>query len=147
MRDFVRGFANDYKVALTLTLKQSWYDKCGKMRVMHYLSESDVPRIYERFQWQLNKLVWKQRHYRHGESLKFFRAWEDGFGTKRIHLHAAIGNFPPGFKLNTLPELVERAARQCYEIDFEHKEDICDSGWLDYITKEVAKHDTDKILW
>ena len=75
------------------------------------------------------------------------RAWEDGHGSKRIHLHAALGNFPTAFKLNTLPSLVEKASQQCFEIDYQHKEDICDSGWIEYITKEVGKYNTDKILW
>jgi hypothetical protein len=117
------------------------------MRVDHYLSKDDIPYIYERFQHQLNKLVWKNRYARFGEKLQFIRAWENGNGSKRIHLHAALGNFPKDFKLNTLPMLIERAASQCYEVDTQHKEAICDSGWIEYITKEVGKKDTDKILW
>ena len=59
----------------------------------------------------------------------------------------SLGNFPKDFKLNTLPMLIERAASQCYEVDSQHRETICDSGWIEYITKEVGKKDTDKILW
>jgi hypothetical protein len=146
-RDFVRSIQNDYQVALTLTLKQTWFNKNGQLSVQHYLSVHDIPIIYERFQHQLNKLVYKNQYTRYEQSLKFFRAWEDGWGSKRKHLHAAIGNFPKGFKYNTLPSLIEKASRQCYEIDTEHKEEICDGGWMEYITKEVGKHDTDKILW
>ena len=146
-RDFVLSIQNDYQVALTLTLKQTWFNKNGQLSVQHYLSVHDIPIIYERFQHQLNKLVYKNQYARYEQSLKFFRAWEDGFGTKRKHLHAAIGNFPKGFKYNTLPSLIEKASRQCYEIDTEHKEEICDGGWMEYITKEVGMHDTDKILW
>ena len=146
-RDFVRSIQNEYQVALTLTLKQTWFNMNGKLKVQHVLSEHDIPIIYERFQRHLNKLVYKNQYTRYGKSLKFFRAWEDGFGTKRKHLHAAIGNFPKDFKYNTLPSLIKKASRQCYEIDLEHKEEICDGGWLEYITKEVGKHDTDKILW
>ena len=146
-RQFLVGLATNYQVALTLTLNQKWFDKCGQMRVEHYLSKDDIPYIYERFQHQLNKLVWKNRYTRYGDKLQFIRAWENGNGSKRIHLHAALGNFPKDFKLNTLPKLIERAAKQCYEVDIQHKEDICDSGWIEYITKEVGKKDTDKILW
>jgi hypothetical protein len=58
-----------------------------------------------------------------------------------------MSQFPKDFKYNKLPSLIVRASRQCYEIDIEHKEEICDGGWLEYITKEVGKRDTDKILW
>jgi len=146
-RQFLLGLSSDYKVALTLTLNQKWFDKYGKMRVDHYLKAEDIPYIYARFQHQLNKLIWKSRYTRFDEKVLFMRAWEDGQGEKRIHLHAALGNFPTDFRLNKLPSLIEKASRQCFEIDFQHKEDICDSGWIEYITKEVGKRDTDKILW
>jgi hypothetical protein len=146
-RQFLSTIASDYSVAMTLTLNQKWFDKCGLMRVPHYLKAEDIPYIYARFQHQLNKLIWKNRYTRFGESVKMLRAWEDGKGSKRIHLHAALGNFPNDFKLNSLPSLVEKASQQCFEIDHQHKEKICDEGWIEYITKEVGKHNTDKILW
>ena len=121
--------------------------KNGLMKVNHFLSSDDLPTITKRLENKLNKIIWKNGFGRYGKSLKFFKVWHDGFGTKRIHLHYAVGNFPPNFKLNTLRGIVETASKQCYEIDFEHKEDIADSGWLEYITKEVGKKDTDKVLW
>jgi len=146
-RQFLCSLSNNYQVALTLTLNQKWFDKCGLMRVEHYLKSEDIPFIYARFQHKLNKLIWKNKYIRFGESVNFLRAWEDGQGSKRIHLHAALGNFPIDFRLNKLPSLIEKASKQCCEIDFQHKERICDSGWIEYITKEVGKKDTDKILW
>ena len=92
-RDFVRSIQNDYQVALTLTLRQTWFNKNGRLRVQHVLTEHDIPIIYERFQHHLNKMVYKNQYTRYEKSLKFFRAWEDGWGTKRKHLHAAIGLF------------------------------------------------------
>lgn len=148
VREFLRSSDKDYQVMLTLTLKQKWYDKNGLMRVTHYLSQNDIPFICERFEHKLNRLIWKSKYSRHhSESLDIFKAWEDGFGTKRKHLHALVGNFPRDFRLNTLPSLVKAAAKQCYEIDIEYDTQICDSEALDYITKEVGKHNTDKILW
>lgn len=146
-RSYLASMANDYQVAMTVTLHQKWFDKNGMLKITHFLSSQDLPTICARFEAKLNKLIWKNGFDRFGKSLKFFKVWEDGYGTKRIHLHYALGNFPKNFKLNTLRHLVEKAARQCYEIDIEHKEVICDSGWLEYITKEVGKKDTDKVLW
>lgn len=146
-KQFLNGLSADYQVALTLTLKQKWFDKLGMMKIEHYLKSEDIPYIYDRFQHQLNKLIWKNRYQRYGHRVRLLRAWEDGQGSKRIHLHAALGNFPTDFRFNKLPSLVEKASKQCFEIDFQHKEEICDSGWIEYITKEVGKRDTDKILW
>lgn len=148
VREFLRSSEKDYKVMLTLTLKQRWYDKNGKLRVQHYLSAADIPNIYARFEHKLNKLIWKSRYTRHqSASLDMFKAWEDGRGTKRKHLHALVGNFPQHFRLNQLPKLVEQAAKQCYEIDMQYDTSLCDSEALDYITKEVGKRNTDNIVW
>lgn len=147
-RSFIKTSGNKYEVMLTLTLKQTWYDKNGKMMVPHYLREQDIPIIYRRFEHKLNRLVWKSRYSRfQGERLNILKAWEDGRGTKRKHLHALIGNFPQAFRYNRLPRLVLEATRQCYEIDREFDARLCDTDAVDYITKEVGKHDTDKILW
>ena len=146
-KDFVRSIQNNYQVALTLTLKQSWYNKNGQMRVKHYLSESDIPKIYERFEHKLNKLIYKNQYTRFKKSVKIFKTWENGHGSKRIHLHAALGNFPKNFRFNTLPHLIKKACTECYEFDVQHDEKLCDGDWLEYITKEVGKYDTDKILW
>lgn len=147
-RAFIKSSGNKYEVMLTLTLKQAWYDKNGKMQVTHYLQEQDIPVIYRRFEHKLNRLVWKSCYSRfQSQQLNMLKAWEDGRGTKRKHLHALIGNFPQGFRYNRLPGLVQDAARQCYEIDRLYDARLCDSDAVDYITKEVGKRDTDKILW
>jgi hypothetical protein len=75
------------------------------------------------------------------------KAWEDGRGTKRKHLHLLIGNLPKHLKFNLLPRLVEDAAKQCYEIDAQYDATLCDTDALDYITKEVGKRNTDNMLW
>ncbi len=148
VREMLRPQMKDFEVMLTLTLKQSWHDKNGVMKVKHYLSIEDLPSICERFEHKLNKLVWKSRYTRHkSERLKIIKAWEDGRGTKRKHLHLLIGNLPNHMKFNEFPKLVEDAAKQCYEIDAQYDATLCDTDALDYITKEVGKRNTDNILW
>jgi hypothetical protein len=148
VRAFLRPQMKDFQVMLTLTLKQSWYDKNGQMKVKHYLSANDLPSICSRFEHKLNRLVWKSKYTRHKtERLKMLKAWEDGRGTKRKHLHLLIGNLPKHLKFNLLPRLVEDAAKQCYEIDAQYDATLCDTDALDYITKEVGKRNTDNMLW
>jgi hypothetical protein len=147
IRAYLNSMHNQFQVAMTITLHDVWFGKNGLMKVKHPLVAEDLPKICERLESKLNKLVWKNGFVRYDKSLNFFKVWEDGHGTKKPHLHYAVGNFPSDFKMNTLPGLVEKASGECFEIDLQHKEDICDSGWLEYITKEVGKKDTDKVLW
>lgn len=147
-RSFIRSNSNQFKVMLTLTLKQSWYDKNGLMKVSHYLTTEDIPVIYSRFEHKLNRLVWKSKYTRHqSERLDILKAWEDGFGTKRIHLHALIGNLPEYLTFNSFACLVKEAVNECYEMDSQYNGTLCDIDAVDYITKEVGKRDTDKIIW
>jgi hypothetical protein len=148
VRDYFRPQMKDFQVLLTLTLKQVWYNKYGHMKVRHSLSINDIPSICNRFEHKLNRLVWTSKYMRHKtERLKTLKVWEDGRGTKRKHLHILIGNLPQYIKFNALPRLIEDAAKQCYEIDLQYDARLCDTDALDYVTKEVGKHDTDNVLW
>ena len=66
---------------------------------------------------------------------------------KNLHLHMAIGGKPDYVKWNELSTLVSNAKRKVVEIDEEYKVDIVDSGWSEYITKELGMYDTDNIFW
>ena len=66
---------------------------------------------------------------------------------KNLHLHFAIGGLPNYIKFNKFDALVKIAKLQVEHIDAEHKVDICDSGWLEYLTKELGTKDTDNVLW
>lgn len=148
VRQFLRTNGKRYQIMLTLTLKQQWFDKNGMMKVKHYLSEKDIPKIYERFEHKLNRLVWGSRYIRfNNASLCLIKAWEDGYGTKRKHLHMLIGDFPQKYRFNEFRAQVEEATYQCYEIDQKYDAQLCDTDAIDYITKEIGKKDTDKIIW
>ena len=60
-RQFLLGLENNYQVALTLTLNQKWFDKCGQMRVDHYLSKDDIP--YIDYYQNYNKVLDKENPY------------------------------------------------------------------------------------
>ncbi len=67
---------------------------------------------------------------------------------KNLHLHIAIGNIPAYVKFNNFDVLVRNAKLKVEQIDDQHKLAIAgDSGWMDYITKELGMKDTDNILW
>jgi len=43
--------------------------------------------------------------------------------------------------------LVRNAKLKVAELDEQHKVDIVDSGWMEYLTKELGMKDTDNVLW
>jgi hypothetical protein len=42
---------------------------------------------------------------------------------------------------------VRDAKQRVSEIDEQYKVDLVDSGWAEYITKELGKTDTDNVFW
>lgn len=146
-REFLPQLISEHNVGVTLTLKKSWYSMNGKMKVIFFLHDANTDLIAKRFMHILNKLIWKNSYKNKKSCLKTISVVEDGFGKKHTHIHCAIGNFPSDFKFRDLPRLVKKASNECFEIDAQHKEDIADSGWIEYITKEIGKRDTDKVQW
>jgi hypothetical protein len=59
----------------------------------------------------------------------------------------AIGNLPKHVRFNEFDGLVKKAKIHVEEIDAQHKVDIADSGWMEYITKELGTKDTENVLW
>jgi len=50
-------------------------------------------------------------------------------------------------KWNEVDSLVRNAKLRVAELDEQHKVDIVDSGWMEYLTKELGMKDTDNVLW
>jgi len=59
----------------------------------------------------------------------------------------AIGGLPSYVKWNELDRLVRDAKQRISEIDGQYKVDLVDSGWAEYITKEVGMTDTENVFW
>ena len=146
-REFLPKLLHDHRIAITLTLKTSWYSMNGKQKVTFHLHDANIDAIWARFVHKLNKSIWKNAYRSKRDRLSTIAVLEDAHGTQRKHLHGALGHFPHDFDLRTLPKLVKRAAQECYEIDVQHREDICDRGWFEYITKHVDRRNTDNVIW
>lgn len=86
---------------------------------------------------------------KYGKALKYFAVVEGGGYTgKNLHLHMAIGNLPVHVKMEELDELVSRAKQYVEGVDEQHVVAMAtDCGWMDYITKEVSKSNSDAVLW
>lgn len=146
-REYLPKLLDDHQIAITLTLRGTWYSMNGKQKVIFYLRDANIGSIWDRFMHKLNKSVWKNAYRSKRNRLSSIAVLEDAHETQRKHLHGALGNFPQDFDFKSLPRLVKKAAQECFEIDLQHREDISDSGWFEYITKHVDRGNTDNVLW
>jgi len=147
-RTWLGSMSNEFPLALTLTLKQTITESTDRGSYKRKLTRVDCERIAKRFTQKLNREVFgKYAAEKGGKSLKFLPVVEGERSNKHLHLHFAIGGLPSHIKLNQFDSLVTSAKLNVEHIDVEHKVDVTDSGWMEYITKEVGTKDTDNVLW
>ena len=147
-RTWLNGMSKDFQLALTLTLKQNIVETTYKGTYKRKLKQVDCERIAKRFMQKLNREVFgKYAAEKGGKSLKYLPVVEGERSNKNLHLHFAIGGLPSHVKFNQFDALVTKAKLNVESIDAEHAVDIADSGWIEYITKELGTKDTDNVLW
>ena len=147
-RTWLSGKSNEYPLALTLTLKQTIVEKTVNGTYKRKLTRLDCEKIAKRFTQKLNREVFGKRGAdKFGHTLKYLPVVEGERSNKNLHLHFAVGGLPSHVKFNKFDRLVTNAKLNVEHIDAEHKVDITDSGWIEYITKEVGSKDTDNVLW
>jgi len=146
-RNWLNSLHKQYPVALTLTLKQVNSYKSVKGVHTKKLDRDECRRIATHFTHKLNQQVFGSSAKRYGKALKYLIVVEGERTTKNLHLHIAIGNVPDYVKWNELDRLVRNAKLKVAELDEQHKVDIVDSGWVEYLTKELGMKDTDNVLW
>ncbi len=137
-----------YPYALTLTLKQNLAVSTAAGVTGRALRREDCIRIAKRFQQKLNRQVFGKRAAEvHGKGLRYLVVLEGERSNKHLHLHLAIGGMPRHVKPNLVPACVSAAKQLVAELDTQYKLDIADSGWLEYMSKEATRNDTDNVLW
>jgi len=148
VRTWLGGMTKEFPLALTLTLKQTITETNNRGTYKRKLTREDCERIARRFTQKLNRQVFgKYAADRCGKTLRYLPVIEGERSNKHLHLHFAIGGLPSHIKFNQFDTLVTNAKLQVENIDCEHKVDVTDSGWMEYITKEVGTKDTDTVLW
>lgn len=147
-RSWLCSKANEYPIALTLTLKQKVMEYTLNGSYMRQLTKQDCERIARKFKQKLNREVFGKRAAdKYGKTLKYLVVVEGERTNKHLHLHLALGGLPEYVRFNKVDALVKEAKCFVDEIDEQHKVDIADSGWLEYITKELGTKDTNNVLW
>ena len=99
----------------------------------------------------MNKAVWGSQYYQKRKAaLSYFAVLQDGFGTKELHLHCAIGNIKPGIHypqmllifhdvVNAIPALKHE---ETYLKLVENPE-----GYKEYICREYNNYNADYALF
>jgi hypothetical protein len=147
-RQWLISLSADYPIALTLTLKQTVIDRTATGAYQRALTRMDCDRIAKRFMQKLNREVFgKCGADKYAKSLKYLPVIEGQRSGKALHLHFAIGGLPSHIRLNEIDALVIKAKQLVKEIHTQHKVDAADSGWMEYICKELGSKDTDNVLW
>jgi hypothetical protein len=147
-RTFLGSLSNQYPLALTLTVKQYVEVKNANGVFYQKIDKNEISRIAKHFTHKLNKQVFGSSAKRFGKGLKYLIVVEGERTHKQLHLHMAIGDLPSYVKWNEVDTLVRNAKLSIRELDGQHKVEIAgDSGWMEYITKELGKKDTDNVLW
>lgn len=147
-RTWLSGMSRDFPLALTLTLNQSIVEVTERGTYRRKLTRIDCERIAKRFTQKLNREVFgKYAAEKGGKSLKYLPIVEGERSNKNLHLHFAIGGLPSHVQFNQFDALVTKAKLQVENIKAEYKVSLADSGWIEYITKELGTKDTDNVLW
>ena len=148
VRAWLGGMSREFPLSLTLTLKQTIVEKNDRGTYKRKLTRDDCERIAKRFTKKLNREVFgKYAAEKGGKSLKYLPVVEGERSNKHLHLHFAVGGLPSHVRFNKFDTLVTNAKLHVEHIDVQHEVDITDSGWIEYITKEVGTKDSDNVLW
>ncbi len=147
VRSWLTSLRSEYQFAVTLTLKQHIELKLEHGINYKRLERQDCDRIAIRFIQKLNREAFGKAAERHGKTLSYLVVVEGERTAKQLHLHLAVGGLPKHYLPNQFAIMVKNAANLVREIDTQHDVQIMDSGWTDYITKELGRTDTDNVLW
>ena len=148
VRTWLGGTTKDYPLALTLTLKQIIVEKTVRGTYKRKLTRIDCEQLARRFIQKLNRQVFGKRAAdKFGLGLKYLAVVEGQRSGKNLHLHFAVGGLPGHVRFNQFEALVRKAKSAVENIDAEHEVELADSGWMEYITKEIGAKDTDNVLW
>jgi hypothetical protein len=147
VRSWLTSLRSEYQFAVTLTLKQHTALKHDHGVQYKRLVREDCDRVAKRFIQKLNREAFGKAAERHGKALRFLVVVEGERTGKQLHLHLAVGGLPKHHRPNHFTTMVKNAVDLVRELDAQHDVQIMDSGWTDYITKELGRRDTDNVLW
>ncbi len=146
-RTWLTGLRTQFQFAVTLSIKQTTVVKTDRGIHVRKIRRVDCDAIAKRFTQKLNRQAFGNAAERYNKSLRYLAVVEGERTGKNLHLHFAVGNFPSSYLPNQFSTMVKNAVDLVDELDTHHDVQVMDSGWTDYITKELGRKDTDNVLW
>jgi hypothetical protein len=110
------------------------------------ITVNDAKNTAQHFIKQLNKEVFKNSAKRHNKTLNYIVICEGQRSNKRLHLHFAIGGIGTD-RIKEMERHINNAKKYVQNIYRQYEATIADSGWMDYITKELGNNDTENVFW
>ena len=147
VRNWLNSLGSGYQFAVTLTIKRSVKVTTNRGVHIRRITRKDCDAIASRFIKKLNRQAFGNAAERYDKGLKFIPVVEGERSGKNLHFHLAVGGLPSSYMPSQFREMVQNALYRVNELDQQHDVQIMDSGWLDYFTKEIGRHDTDNVLW
>lgn len=139
--------SSQYQYAVTLTFVQKLHVSNAHGEYYRTTNREDIEKAVEKFQQKLNLLVFKNEARRRGRKLSYLPVLEGLRNTKHLHIHMSIGGSPSHILPSEFITLVKKAASLVPLCNQQSDIQIMDSGWMDYMCKEVANTHTDNVLW
>lgn len=138
---------------VTLTLKQHMQTSGVAARVNPHghksfvkIDEWQAQKACEQFIERLNAEIFRTAARRYGITLFYLPALEWS-ANRRLHLHIGIGVVPSWARGVKLYQAAGRAAKHTAWLDREKNIVEADAYALNYVTKQVERHNTNAILW
>ncbi|WP_186030212.1 hypothetical protein [Burkholderia gladioli] len=145
-RSWMLQIAPNFTHAVTLTMKQSRTVMTDKGQTVQRLTQIEASANFAHFMKRLNAMVYGHAAKRYGKTVHVVPVIEGIATDKGLHYHCMIGNFCEGADDSLITAAIRTAWLQTgfgnVQIDVQP---MYGDGWIDYITKEVGKGDSDNV--
>ena len=147
---------------LTLMPQKLLYKHTAKGDVYRHLNRQELDAAVQRFMELLSKVCYKQAYKRYGKKLRGIYVLEGERELKDLHAHLAleICDYMDAIQFkHSVAKALELSGEfviynETYNENrhdrldkYRYRLDAIDSGWITYITKELGRNDTDKVLF
>jgi hypothetical protein len=137
----LQDFSNDFDCQYAVTLK--FTNDCQNLKAASAASA--------KFIRAMNIAVWGKQYYQKRKAaLSYFPVLQDGFGTKELHLHCALGNIKPGINYPQMLLIFHDAVNAIPAL--KHKEKYLKpvdnpENYKEYICREYNNYNPDYALF
>ena len=156
------GGAMQLQFGLTLMPKKLLHKHTAKGAVYRHLNRQELDAAVQRFMQLLSRICYKQAYKRYDKKVHGIYVLEGERELKDLHAHLALEccDYMGVIEFKqSVAKAIELSGEFVIYNDtykqqkhdkrdkYRYRLDAVDSGWVTYITKELGKNDTDKVLF